>query len=96
PTISGLGIAGGLDIRLQATQDADPQKLSRVLGEFLGKIFQAPEFSYAFSAYTSDTPHLDLDIDREKAESLGVPVSSIFRTLQTYFGTTYINDINIG
>ena len=96
PTISGLGVAGGLDIRLQATQDADPQKLSGVLGEFLGKIFQEPELSYAFSAYTADTPHLDLDIDREKAESFGVPVSSIFGTLQTYFGTAYINDINIG
>lgn len=96
PTIHGLGIAGGLDIRLQATLDADPQKLSRVLGDFIGKINQAPQFSYAFSAYTADTPHLYLDLDREKAESFGVPISNVFKTLQTYFGTAYINDINIG
>jgi len=96
PPIQGLGIAGGLDIQLQATLDTDPQRLSRVLGEFIGKISQAPEFSYAFSAYTADTPHLYLDLDREKAESYGVPISNVFRTLQTYFGTAYINDINIG
>jgi len=96
PPISGLGIAGGLDIRLQSTQDNDPVKLAGVLGDFLGKANQAPEFMYAFSSYTTDTPHMFLDIDRDKAEMLGVSVSGVLDTLQMYFGTSYINDINIG
>ncbi|MDR1580287.1 MAG: efflux RND transporter permease subunit, partial [Synergistaceae bacterium] len=59
-------------------------------------MFQSPEFMFAFSSYTADTPHLFLDIDREKAEMMRVPVSEIFSTMQTYFGTAYVNDINIG
>ena len=96
PAIQGLGISGGLDFRLQATQDKDPQKLSRILNGILGKINRSPEFMYAFSSYTSDTPHIYLDVDREKAQMFGVPVASVYNTLQTYFGTAYVNDINVG
>ena len=96
PPIQGLGVSGGLDIRLQATMDNDPQRLTGVLTNFLGQINQSPQFMYAFSPYTSDTPHLYMDIDREKAEKMGISVSNLFRTLQTYFGTYYVNDINIG
>jgi len=71
-------------------------KLSMVLNDFLGKINRAPEVLYAFSGYTADTPHLFIDIDREKAEMFNVPVGTIFSTLQTYFASAYINDINIG
>lgn len=96
PPISGLGLAGGLDLRLQSRLDNDPEKLSEQLRGFLLKLNEAPEFAYAFSSYTSDTPHLFLDIDRDKAEMFGVQVASIFSTMQTYFGTAYINDVNIG
>lgn len=96
PPISGLGIAGGLDVRLQSTIESDPARLAGVMNDFLGQINQAPEFMYAFSSYTADTPHLYLDIDRDKAELFGVPVASVLNTLQTYFGTSYINDLNIG
>jgi hydrophobe/amphiphile efflux-1 (HAE1) family protein len=96
PAIQGLGIAGGLDVRLQSRIDNDPQRLAQVLNEFLGKISQSPEFLYAFSPYTADTPHIRVDLDREKAEMLGVSVQNVYKTLQTYFGTAYVNDINIG
>ncbi|MDR1511070.1 MAG: efflux RND transporter permease subunit [Synergistaceae bacterium] len=96
PAISGLGIGGGLDVKLQSRLDNDPVKLAQVMNQFIGRIFQSPEFRFAFSSYTASTPHLFLDIDREKAEMMGIPVSNIFSTLQTYFGTAYINDINIG
>ena len=96
PAIAGLGLSGGIDMRLQSRMENDPEKLSMVLRDFVGKINQLPEVLYAYSTYTSDTPHLFLDIDREKAEMLGVPIGSIFATLQTYFGSAYINDINIG
>ena len=96
PAIMGLGNSSGLEMQLQSTLENDPEKLSEVLRSFLSQVNQAPEFLYAFSSYTSDTPHLRLNIDRSKAEMLGVPLSSIFSTLQTYFGTAYVNDINIG
>lgn len=96
PPISGLGTAGGLNIQLQSRVDTDPERLAQVLAGFIGKIFQSPEFSFAFSNYTANTPHMYLDIDKDKAEMYGVPISSIYSTMGTYFGTAYINDINIG
>lgn len=96
PAIQGIGLASGLDMRLQSRFENDPEKLEQILHEFLAKANQAPEFLYAFSSYTANTPHLFLDINRDKAELLGVSVGSIFSTLQTYFGSAYINDINLG
>lgn len=96
PAISGLGASGGLDMRLQSRLENNPERLEMVLKDFVGKLNQSPEFLYAFSTYTADTPHLFLDIDREKAEMFNVPIGSIFTTLQTYFGSAYINNINIG
>ncbi|GHS99500.1 transporter [Synergistales bacterium] len=96
PAIEGIGIAGGLDLRLQATRDKDPAKLEAVMNDLLAQINQSPEFSYAFSSYTANTPHIFLDIDRKKAEMLQVPIGNVFGAFQAYFGTTYVNDINLG
>ena len=96
PAIMGMGLASGLDLRLQSKSENDPEKLAAVLGDFVAKLNQAPEFLYAFSTYTANTPHLFLELNRSKAEMLNVPVGTIFSTLQTYFGSAYINDINIG
>lgn len=96
PAIPGLGSSGGMDFRLQALDDTDPKKLDTVLQGFLGKINQAPEMTYAFSTYTSKTPHIFVEIDRRKAETMKVSVGSIFAVLQNYLGSSYINDINFG
>lgn len=96
PAIMGLGVTGGLDMRLQSTMVDNPTLLAKVLRDVLIQINTAPEVLYAFSSYKANTPNIYLDIDREKAQMLGVPVSTIFSTLQSYFGTVYINDINIG
>ena len=96
PAIQGLGISGGLDVRLQSRLANDPHQLAQALGQLLSSVNGAPQFLYAFSGYTADTPHIYLDLDRDKAEMLGIPVQNVFSTLQTYFGTAYINDINIG
>ena len=96
PAIQGLGMAGGLDVRLQSRQVNNPTQLAATLRDFVMKLNQAPEVAYAFSSYTAETPHIHLDIDRAKAEMLGVQTGNIFSVLSTYFGTAYINDINIG
>jgi len=95
PSIPGLGINGGLDLRLQALGDDDPARLEAALHQVLGGINQTPGILFAFSGYNAQTPSLYLDVDRVKAESLGVPVSSVFSTLQNYLGSRYVNDVNL-
>lgn len=96
PAIPGLGMSGGLDFRLQALDSSDPKQLDSAMQAFLAKLNQSPDILYAFSTYTSKTPNIYIEIDREKAESLGVSIGSIYTTLQNYLGSSYINDINIG
>jgi HAE1 family hydrophobic/amphiphilic exporter-1/multidrug efflux pump len=96
PAIMGLGSSGGMDIRLQATDDNDPQKLQAVMNSFLMQLNMAPEIAYAFSAYSANTPHLYLDVDRTKAALMNVEISSIFSTLQNNLGSRYVNDVNFG
>ena len=94
PPIMGLGVGGGLDIRLQAISDDDPQKLAAVLNGFIANLSALPEIQYAYSMYSADTPHLYVEVDRVKASLMQVEVSDIFSTLQNYFGSRYINDVN--
>jgi hydrophobe/amphiphile efflux-1 (HAE1) family protein len=96
PAIMGLGASGGIDMRVQALGDPDPQRLASVTRGFLGALNQAPEIMFAFTGYAADTPNLYVDVNRAKAESLGVPVANIFTTLQGYLGSRYVNDVNFG
>ena len=96
PAIPGVSANGGLDLRLQATEGSDPHELENTLHTFLEQINRDPGIMAAFSTYTANTPHLALDVDRTKAQSMGVPVSGIFSTLQNYLGSRYVNDINVG
>jgi hydrophobe/amphiphile efflux-1 (HAE1) family protein/NodT family efflux transporter outer membrane factor (OMF) lipoprotein len=94
PAIMGLGVSGGLDIRLLAMDDSDPQKLNAVLKSFLMQLNMAPGIMYAFSGYAADTPHLFLEVDRVKASLMNIEILDIFSTLQNYFGSRYVNDVN--
>ncbi|MDY6407300.1 MAG: efflux RND transporter permease subunit, partial [Pseudomonadota bacterium] len=96
PPIPGLGLTGGLDIRLQSLNDMDFTKLDGVAQSFLAKLNQAPEMAYAFTTFTSKTPNIFVDIDRNKAEQMQVPVANIFSTLENYLGSGYVNDVNFG
>jgi HAE1 family hydrophobic/amphiphilic exporter-1/multidrug efflux pump len=94
PAIMGLGVSGGLDIRIQATEDPDPQKLQAVMNNFLMQVNMAPEIMFAFSSYSANTPHIELEVDRIKASLMNVEVSAIFSALQNYLGSRYVNDVN--
>lgn len=96
PAIPGLGASGGMDYRLQSLDTDDPQKIDAALQGMLAKINQAPEIMYAYSTYTAKTPNIYVDIDREKAEAMKVPVGNIFAVLQNYLGSSYVNDVNFG
>lgn len=94
PAIMGLGVSGGMDIRLLSTEEDDPQKLQAVLNSFLMQLNMAPEIMMAFSTYSSNTPHLHLEVDRVKAALMKVDVNRLFGVLQNYFGSLYVNDVN--
>ncbi len=96
PAIPGLGTSNSMDLRLQAIENSDMNALGAALNEFLMKINQLPQVAMAYSTYSSRTPHAYLDINREKAELMGVSIGSIYSTLQTYLGSMYVNDVNIG
>lgn len=94
PAIPGLGVNGGLDIKLLGTAGATPEELEQQLWALLGGINQVPEVMFAFSGYTAQTPSMFLSLDRVKSEALDVEVASVFATLQNYLGSRYVNDIN--
>ena len=96
PAIPGLGSTGGMDFRLQSLDSTDPKKLESVLKGFVAKVNQLPQIMYAFSTFTAQTPHAHINIDKQKAEVMKVPVSSIYQVLQNYLGSAYVNDINLG
>ena len=96
PAIPGLGTSGGMDFRLQSLDTSDPKAIDAALQGFLAKLNQSPEIMYAFSTYTAKTPHVYLEIDKEKAEAMKVSIGSIYEVMRAYLGSMYINDINFG
>jgi HAE1 family hydrophobic/amphiphilic exporter-1 len=96
PAIQGLSAFGGFTFELQQTGISTPEALEGTLQKFLGAARQRPELSpqSVYSSYTARTPQVLVEIDREKAKSLGVPFSQINTTLQTYMGSTYVNDFD--
>ena len=96
PAIQGLGSTNGMDFRLQALDSPDPKKLDAALQGFLGRLNRSPYVSYAFSTYNATTPHIFVNIDRTKAESMKVTTGDIYTTLGRYLGSSYINDVNFG
>ncbi len=96
PAISGLGSTNGMDFRLQSIDSSDPKKLDATLQGFLAHLNQFPYVSFAFSTYNATMPHIYVDIDRTKAESMKVTTSDIYTTLGQYLGSSYINDVNFG
>lgn len=96
PAIMGLGMSGGMDYRLLSTETDNPQQLEAALQNVLMQINQLPEVNYAYTTYTAQTPNIYIDIDRQKAEAMGVSIGSIFSVLQNYLGSSYVNDVNFG
>jgi hydrophobe/amphiphile efflux-1 (HAE1) family protein len=96
PAIPGLGSTGGFSFILEEKQaGGDIKVFEKTLKTFLGAINQRKEIGRAFSFFTASTPAYLLTIDREKSKKLGVAISDVNSALQTYLGSTYINDFTI-
>lgn len=96
PTIRGLGSFGGFTFQLQDTRSGgDLDSLVGTLGQLLGAANQNPNLSQVFSTFSANTPELVVEVDRQKAQALGVNVQNIFTTLQTALGSSYVNDFSL-
>jgi HAE1 family hydrophobic/amphiphilic exporter-1 len=95
PAIFGLGAFGGFEMQvLDQTGSGDIQTLASGTQSLIGASQQSPVVRGLFSGFTANDPQLAVDIDREKARSLGLPISEITNAMQIYLGSAYVNDFD--
>jgi HAE1 family hydrophobic/amphiphilic exporter-1/multidrug efflux pump len=94
PAIFGLGTAGGFEFYLQNRGEGGPKRLYEVTQQFIGAASQSPKLAMVNTFWRANVPQLYVDVDREKAKSLGVPLDDIFNTLAATLGSYYVNDFN--
>jgi hydrophobe/amphiphile efflux-1 (HAE1) family protein len=95
PPIIGLGTGGGFAYVLQDLRGGDPKELAQALRGLVVAANQDPKLSRVFSTFSATNPSLYLDIDRDKAQILGVPLNSVFQALQASLGGYFVNNINL-
>jgi hydrophobe/amphiphile efflux-1 (HAE1) family protein len=95
PPVRGIGTAGGVRMMIQDRRGVGAPVLQKAVNDMVAKASQIPGLTQVFSLFETSTPQLYLDIDRTKAEMLNVNVSDVFGALQTFLGSTYVNDFNL-
>ena len=95
PVIPGLGSSGGFEMVLEARSGAGVADLQRAADTLLYYASQRKEISGLSSSIQNDIPQLYFDVDRDKAQMLGVKIADIFSTLKTFTGSIYVNDFNM-
>jgi hydrophobe/amphiphile efflux-1 (HAE1) family protein len=95
PAIPGIGQAGGFEFVVADTSGTSLDRFNAGIQEFLAAAAQRPELARVSTQFNNRVPQVEYAIDRDRAKSLGVPISDIFSTLQTFLGGTYINDFNL-
>jgi hydrophobe/amphiphile efflux-1 (HAE1) family protein len=91
PAIPGLGVTGGFEFFLQDRSGGDPIQLERVARQFIATANARPELAGVSTTFSAAQQQLYLDVDRARAELLGVPVQDVYATLQAYFGSMYVS-----
>jgi multidrug efflux pump len=96
PPVSGLGNAGGFKLQLQDRGSLGEEALAGVIGQLMGRVYGDPAspITQFFSNYQINVPQLMASVDRTKAKQMGVNLSDIYDTMQTYLGSLYVNDFN--
>lgn len=94
PPVRGLGTTGGFKLQIQDRGDLGYQALDNILKEVTGKAYGNPALTGVYSNYNVNVPQLYADLDRTKAQQLGLSIDEIFRTMQIYLGSIYVNDFN--
>jgi hydrophobe/amphiphile efflux-1 (HAE1) family protein len=94
PPVQGLGTIGGFKLQIEDRASLGEGALFEATQAVLAKANQSPELGGAFSGYQVNVPQLSADVDRVKAKQHGVQLADVFDTMQTYLGSTYVNDFN--
>jgi len=94
PPVPGIGNSGGFKMMLQERNSADMRPILALAYEIAGKANQTPGLAGVFTTFSASSPQLFLEIDRDKARILNVPIANIFETLSINLGTAYVNDFN--
>ncbi len=94
PPVRGLGNIGGFKLQVQDNTAQGPEALFEATQTLMAAARESGEIVGVFSSFQVNVPQLDAHVDREKAKQQGVPVSSVFQTLQAYLGSVYVNDFN--
>ncbi|MBX6746193.1 MAG: efflux RND transporter permease subunit, partial [Acetobacteraceae bacterium] len=95
PPIIGLGTGGGFEYQLQDFEGREPAALGSAMLGLVVAANQDPRLTAVFSTFSATTPSLYLDVDRDKAQALGIRISDIFNSLQATLGGFYVNDFNL-
>jgi multidrug efflux pump len=94
PSIPGLGTTGGMEVWVQSKGDASIDQLAEMVANLVAKAKERPELGAITSTFNVFSRQLMVDVDREKAESLGVPVEDVYSAMQTMFGSLYVSQFN--
>jgi multidrug efflux pump subunit AcrB len=94
PPISGLGTAAGFKLMVEGIGDVNFDALQAQADSLAAKGNKQPGLVGLFNSFRARTPQLYVDVDREKAKSMGVPLTDVFDVLQAYLGSYYVNDFN--
>ncbi|MDU5779438.1 MAG: multidrug efflux RND transporter permease subunit OqxB [Pantoea sp.] len=94
PPILGLGQGSGYSLYVQDRAGLGYGALQTAINTLSGAVMQTPGMHYPISSYQANVPQLDVQVDRDKAKAQGVSLTDLFSTLQTYLGSSYVNDFN--
>ena len=95
PVIQGIGSAGGFRMMLQDTSGKGYRDMQAVANQVIAKSMGQPGIAFTYTFFDTGTPRVKTDIDRDKAQMLGVAPSDIFDTLSVYLGSAFVNDFNL-
>ena len=95
PPIAGLGNSSGFEFEVQSLAGAPPEEIVAVARGVLNAAQSAPELAGVFTTYSASTPQIRLELDRDRAETLGVSIPDIFSALQTAMGSRNVNNFNM-
>ncbi|CAB3808648.1 Efflux pump membrane transporter BepE [Paraburkholderia caffeinitolerans] len=94
PSIPGLGTTGGTEVWIQSKGDATIAQLAEVVRQFIARARQRPELARVTTTFNPNSQQLLVDVDRERSETLGVPVEDVYSAMQTMFGSLYVSQFN--
>jgi hydrophobe/amphiphile efflux-1 (HAE1) family protein len=95
PTINGIVPAGGYRMIVEDKDGRGYGELAKAVGPLLAKANQSPQLRQVYTLFNTNTPRIYADVDRRKADLLGVPPQRVFEALQVYLGSAFINDFNL-